>query len=167
MHRPTPALFISLLAIMLCLPLYATQANDLEEVQRLEERLSALEQEATALRSDIEILKAQTAITPAYDSVQNTSTLLLGTWACTNNVFNYELSLMQNGVVITKEMSSGKTMQGKWLRRGTDDIVIGHTGYYSSGQAKSFTVKDISEDRMSLEEPNTQSIYECDKLSQE
>jgi hypothetical protein len=74
---------------------------------------------------------------------------------------------MQNGTVITKEMSTGNTRQGKWIRRGKDDIVISNPGYRSGGSAKSFRVVDLSDDRMSLEEPNTQSIYDCFKLSQE
>ena len=167
MQRSTPVIFSLLFIITLCLPTFLAQAADLEELRYLEERLATLEQESAALRSDIEILKARAGIDPAYGSEQNISTAIIGTWECTNNVFTYELSLMQNGTVITKEMSSGRTMQGKWLRRGKDDIVISNSGYSGGGAAKSFRLVDISDDRMSLEEPNAQSIYDCDRLSQE
>ena len=167
MHRSTPAIFLALFTVTLCLPIFLAQAADLDELRYLEERLTTLEQEAADLRSDIEIIKARVGVDPTYDSEQNISTAIIGTWECTNNVFTYELSLMQNGMVITKEMSSGRTMQGKWLRRGKDDIVISNPGYRGGGAAKSFRLVDISDNRMSLEEPNAQSIYDCDRLSQE
>lgn len=166
MKRATIAVFFSLLALTLCLPLYTSQAYDLEDLRQLEERLNALELEAAALRSDIANIRSQMPNNSAYNEQQSPSPLL-GTWECTNNVFTYELSLMQNNTVIIKEMSSGSTSHIKWTRRGKDDIVISNPGYRSGGSAQSFRVIDLSEDRMSLEEPNTQSIYDCFKLSQE
>ena len=167
MQRLTPAIFLTLFTLTLCLPIFPAQAADLDELRYLEERLTTLEQETAALRSDIDILKARVGIEPAYGSEQNISTAIIGTWECTNNVFTYELSLMQNGMVITKEMSSGRTRQGNWTRRGKDDIVISNPGYRGGGTAQSFRVVDISDDRMSIEEPNAQSIYDCYRLSQE
>lgn len=166
MNRSTIVTFVSFLVIALCLPIYTSHANEFEEILQLEERLNTLEQEAATLRSDIAAIKAQLAVDPAYDSQQNTNPLF-GTWECTNNVFTYELSLMSDGVVITKEMSTGRTQHGKWLRRGKEDIVISTASHRGGGSAYSFRVLDLSEDRMSLEEPNAQSIYDCSKLSQE
>ena len=166
MNRSTIITFVSFLVIALCLPVYTSHANEFEEILQLEERLNTLEQEAATLRSDIAAIKDQLAVDPAYDSPQNTNPLF-GTWECTNNVFTYELSLMADGVVITKEMSTGRTQHGKWLRRGKEDIVISTGGHSGGGSAHSFRVLDLYEDRMSLEEPNAQSIYDCSKLSQE
>lgn len=157
---------VALLALSLFLSADIAQAVDSEEIQRLEDRLHILEQEAATLRTDINIIKSQVSAEYGSEDTQS-STTVVGTWECTNNVFTYELSLMQNNTVITKEMSTGSTRQGKWTRRGKDDIVISNPGYRSGGSAQSFRVVDLSEDRMSLEEPNTQSIYDCFKLSQE
>ncbi len=165
MSRSSTTFFSILLALSLAIPVCTAQAANTEEIQQLEERLNALEQEAAALRSKIAVIKSQEYADPAQNTPQRDP--LLGTWECTNNVFTYELSLMQNNLVITKEMSSGKTRQGKWIRRGKDDIVISNPGYRSGGSAQSFRVIDLSEDRMSLEEPNTRSIYDCYRLSQE
>ena len=166
MNRSTIVIFASFFVMALYLPVYTSHANELEEILQLEERLNRLEQEAAVLRSDISIIKSQLAIDPAYDSQQNTNPMF-GTWECTNNVFTYELSLMADGVVITKEMSTGRTQHGKWLRRGKEDIVITTAGHSGGGSAHSFRVIDLSDERMSLEEPNAQSIYDCSKLSQE
>ena len=166
MNRSTVIPFVSFLVIMLCHPVFTSQAIEFEEIQQLEERLNRLEQEAATLRSDIAVIKSQLAVDPTYDSQQNTNPMF-GTWECTNNVFTYELSLMADGVVITKEMSTGRIQHGKWLRRGKEDIVISTAGHSGGGSAHSFRVIDLSDDRMSLEEPNAQSIYDCSKLSQE
>ena len=166
MNRSKIVTFASFLVIALCLPVNISHDNELEEILQLEERLNRLEQEAATLRSDIAVIKSQLAMDPAYDSQQNTNPMF-GTWECTNNVFTYELSLMADGVVITKEMSTGRTQHGKWLKRGKEDIVISTAGHSGGGSAHSFRVIDLSEDRMSLEEPNAQSIYDCSKLSQE
>ncbi len=157
--------FIIVLALSLAIPVGIAQAANPADIQQLEERLSDLEREAAALRSEIAVIKSQEYADPTQNTQRRDP--LLGTWECTNNVFTYELSLMQNNLVITKEMSSGKTRQGKWIRRGKDDIVISNPGYRSGGSAQSFKVIDLSDDRMSLEEPNTRSIYDCYRLSQE
>ena len=165
MSRAATIFFTILLTLSLALPVCTAQAANTEDIQQLEERLNALEQEATALRSELAIIKSQVPTDLNYDTPQRDP--LLGTWECTNNVFTYELSLMQNNTVIIKEMSSGSTSHIKWTRRGKEDIVISNPGYRSGGSGKSFRVVDLSEDRMSLEEPNTQSIYDCFKISQE
>jgi hypothetical protein len=80
---------------------------------------------------------------------------LVGTWECTNNVFTYEVSFFEDGLLLQEEPTFSKVKSSRWLRLGEDKFVIKPGATYNTYFR--------SNDELTVTNSNFPTTWECSR----
>jgi hypothetical protein len=80
---------------------------------------------------------------------------LVGTWECTNNVFTYEVSFFDDGLLLQEEPMFNKVKSSRWLRLGENKLVIKPGATYNTYFR--------SNDELTVTNPNFPTTWECSR----
>jgi hypothetical protein len=78
---------------------------------------------------------------------------LVGSWECSNGVYNYAIFFQANGTLIQQEPTFGNTRNTSWTRLSDQEITLG------GGQV--LTVTMDGESRMSVVDNKVGSTWDC------
>ena len=132
---------------LLLAPSYAE--SDLEErVTRLEEQVRQLyEQLGSRPRAQQPYVSPET---------RSSSDPLIGRWFCSDGSFSTEIFFEASGRMLQKEPVLGKTGTSRWYRMSKNKI--------STAGGASFNIEFESENQLSVQEPNTRTSWDCDRI---
>lgn len=93
-----------------------------DDLRILEHRIDALERTVESLQDQVLGQQAprDRGASAAARSLQDP---LVGTWQCTNNVFNYDITFLADGRLLQESPTFGKVKEGSW-ERISDDVVL-------------------------------------------
>jgi hypothetical protein len=91
-------------------------------------------------------------LTVAADAVDP----LVGTWECTNNVFTYEVSFFDDGLVLQEEPTFSNVKSNRWLRLGEDKFII-------KQQGATYNTYFRSNDELTVTNSNFPTTWECSR----
>ena len=91
-------------------------------------------------------------LTVAADAVDP----LVGTWECTNNVFTYEVSFFDDGLLLQEEPTFSKVKSSRWLRLGENKFVIKPGATYNTYFR--------SNDELTVTNSNFPTTWECSRI---
>jgi hypothetical protein len=80
---------------------------------------------------------------------------LVGTWECTNNVFTYEVSFFDDGLLLQEEPTFSKVKSTRWLRLGENKFVIKPGATYNTYFR--------SNDELTVTNSNFPTTWECSR----
>ena len=83
---------------------------------------------------------------------------LVGTWECTNNVFTYEVSFFDDGLLLQEEPTFSKIKSTRWLRLGENKLAIKPGAIYNTYFR--------SNDELTVTNPNFPTTWECSRKQQ-
>jgi hypothetical protein len=81
---------------------------------------------------------------------------LVGTWEFTNNVFTYEVSFFDDGLVLQEEPTFSKVKSSRWLRLGEDKFII-------KQQGATYNTYFRSNDELTVTNSNFPTSWECSR----
>ena len=139
------------------LPAKADTAELEKQLRQQEGRIDRLEREVKTLQK--RLMDSQQSETTNGDSSQvqdrNTTDPLVGTWECTNNVFNYDISFFDDGRLIQEEPFFSKVKSSNWSRLSENRIVI--------GQDQTFSAAFWSENELTVTNMTNQTAWDCSR----
>ena len=117
-------------------------------------RIQRLERTVDDLQSQIRDLQDQLAAS-GTGAANASSDPIIGSWECTNNVFNYTIFFESNGQVVQQEPTFGNARNTNWSRLNETEIAIaGHvvlrTDFYS-------------DDSVAMTDVRNNTTWECDR----
>ena len=80
---------------------------------------------------------------------------LVGTWECTNNVFTYEVSFFDDGLLLQEEPMFNKVKSSRWLRLGENKLAIKPGATYN--------MYFRSNDELTVTNPSFPTTWECSR----
>jgi hypothetical protein len=150
----------SLLTICLVFSSPALAAStDLEtRLKQQERRIDRLERAVESLQSrlmDTQYGEPAGSGSSGRASDVNTRDPLIGTWECTNNVFTYDISFYDDGLLIQEEPFFSKAKSSRWSRLRENQFV--------TEQGQTFVTSFRSENELTVTNLTNQSIWECSR----
>ena len=137
------------------LPAKADTANLEKRLQQQERRIDRLERAVESLQS--RLLDSQYGETAESGSSRapdrNATDPLVGTWECSNNVFNYDISFFADGRLIQEEPFFSKAKGSRWSRLSEDR--------FATGQGQTFSMDFRSNDELAVTNLTNKSVWEC------
>jgi hypothetical protein len=137
------------------LPAKADTANLERQLQQQERRIDRLERAVESLQS--RLMDSQYGETAESSSSRapdrNVIDPLVGTWECTNNVFNYDISFFGDGHLIQEEPFFSKAKGSRWSRLDEDRFV--------TEQGQTFSMDFRSNDELTVTNQTNKSVWEC------
>lgn len=120
----------------------------------LQSRVDRLERAVAELQAQVGDLQAGSAkqSVPGYGSLDDP---LLGTWQCTNNVFTYNMTFLNNGQLLQETPTFGPMRELSWTRLSDFEILL-------TGGIKLLT-RFRSSEEMTVDNQNNQAKWECRK----
>ena len=91
-------------------------------------------------------------LTVAADAVDP----LIGTWEFTNNVFTYEVSFFDDGLVLQEEPTFSNVKSNRWLRLGENKFII-------KQQGATYNTYFRSNDELTVTNSNFPTTWECSR----
>lgn len=151
-------LFISLLAICLMFSSAALAASP--ELAELEKRLQQQERRIDRLERTVETLQSQLMDSQheapgANGSARGAVDPLVGSWECTNNVFNYDITFFDDGRIIQEEPFFSTARNSRWTRMSDNRFV--------TEQGFSFDTDFHSENDLTVTNMTSQSVWNCSR----
>lgn len=151
----------SLVLVSLSLAVLPANANtaDLEKrLQQQERRIDRLEQAVESLQS--RLLDAQYGETTDSGNSRvpdrRASDPLVGSWECTNNVFNYEISFFADGRLIQEEPFFSKSRGSSWSRLSEER--------FTTGEGLTFGMSFRSNDELTVTNLSGEGSWQCSRL---
>jgi hypothetical protein len=136
-------------------PAKADTANLEKRLQQQERRIDRLERAVESLQSHLMDSQygetAESGGSRAPDS--NAIDPLVGTWECSNNVFNYDISFFGDGRLIQEEPFFSKAKGSRWSRLDEDRFV--------TEQGQTFSMDFRSNDELTVTNQTNKSVWEC------
>lgn len=136
-------------------PAQADTANLERQLQQQERRIDRLERAVESLQS--RLLDSQYGETAESGSSRapnrNATDPLVGTWECSNNVFNYDISFFADGRLIQEEPFFSKAKGSRWSRLDEDRFV--------TEQGQTFSMDFRSNDELTVTNQTNKSVWEC------
>ena len=80
----------------------------------------------------------------------------VGTWECTNNVFTYEVSFFDDGLVLQEEPTFSNVKSNRWLRLGENKFII-------KQQGATYNTYFRSNDELTVTNSNFPTTWECSR----
>jgi hypothetical protein len=80
---------------------------------------------------------------------------LVGTWECTNDVFTYEVSFFDDGLLLQEEPTFNNVKSSRWLRLGENKLVI--------KPGTTYNISFRSDDELTVTNPNFPTTWECSR----
>jgi hypothetical protein len=155
-------LISSMLAVSLMLSTSALAAPpdtaDLEKrLQQQERRIDRLERAVEALQDSLMDSQYTEPDNSGNSRAPDLNALdpLVGTWECTNNVFNYDISFFGDGRLIQEEPFFSKARGGRWSRLSEDRFVT------DNGQT--FSMSFRSDNELTVTNLTNQGVWECSR----
>lgn len=140
-------------------PAAANEILELEKkLQQQELRIDRLELELEALQNrllDEQYGELETSGSPEV-SPRNNIDPLVGAWQCTNNMFNYEITFFEDGLLVQEEPVFSNTKRSQWRRLGENQFIV--------EQGLTFSTDFRSKDELILENRSSNSIWNCFRL---
>ena len=145
----------------LSLGVHPAQANtaDLERrLQQQERRIDRLERAVESLQSRLmdeqygETTDSGSSRAPDRSAIDP----LVGTWECTNNVFNYEISFFADGRLIQEEPFFSKARSSRWSRLSEDRFV--------TEQGLTFNMSFRSNDELTVNNLAGEGSWACSRI---
>jgi hypothetical protein len=145
-----------LLSLSLTLPSFSLAASDIVDLER---RLQQQERRIDRLEREVEVLQdrlmdsqyGEASSRPATDLDRVDP--LVGTWECTNNVFNYDISFFDDGQMIQEEPFFSKVRSSRWSRLSKDQI--------ATDRGLAFKTSFRSNDRVTVTNRASKESWEC------
>ena len=81
---------------------------------------------------------------------------LVGTWECTNNVFTYEVSFFDDGLLLQEEPTFSNVKSSRWLRLGENKFII-------KQQGATYNTYFRSNDELTVTNSNFPTTWECSR----
>jgi hypothetical protein len=81
---------------------------------------------------------------------------LVGTWECTNNIFTYEVSFFDDGLLLQEEPTFSNVKSNRWLRLGEDKFII-------KQQGATYNTYFRSNDELTVTNSNFPTTWECSR----
>ena len=81
---------------------------------------------------------------------------LVGIWECTNNVFTYEVSFFDDGLLLQEEPTFSKVKSGRWLRLGENKFII-------KPQGATYNTYFRSNDELTVTDSSFPTTWECSR----
>jgi hypothetical protein len=81
---------------------------------------------------------------------------LVGTWECTNNVFTYEVSFFEDGLLLQEEPTFSNVKSSRWLRLGENKFII-------KQQGATYNTYFRSNDELTVTNSNFPTTWECSR----
>lgn len=147
-----------LLSISMALPSLTLAASDIADLERRiqtqERRIDRLEREVEALQD--RLLDSQYGA-PGSDRARDVNTIdpLVGTWECSNNVFTYDISFYDDGLLIQEEPFFSKAKSSKWTRLNEKNI--------ATDRGLTFSTSFRSNDRVTVTNRSNQEVWDCSR----
>ena len=153
----TTCLMFTLLALD-ALPAKADTADLERRLNQQERRIDRLEQAVESLQGRLMDEQYGRSDRPGEARAQDRNAIdpLIGSWECTNNVFNYEISFFADGRLIQEEPFFSKARGSRWSRMGEDRFV--------TEQGMTFNVNFRSNNELTVIEQTNQGVWECTRL---
>jgi hypothetical protein len=133
--------------------------TDLERrLKQQERRIDRLEKAVESLQSRLLDEQYGKTGSPGNSRAQDRNAIdpLIGTWECTNNVFNYEISFFADGRLIQEEPFFSKARGSRWSRMGENRFV--------TEQGMTFNISFQSENQLTVTEQTNQGVWECSRI---
>ncbi len=132
---------------------------DLEKrLQQQERRIDRLERAVESLQS--RLLDSQYGepadVGSSRGQDRNAVDPLVGTWECTNNVFNYDISFFADGRLIQEEPFFSKAKGSRWSRLDEDRFV--------TKQGQTFSMDFRSNDELTVTNMTNKGVWECSRI---
>jgi hypothetical protein len=137
----------------------SSDITDLEkQLQQKDDRIQRLEEEVDALRQQLMDLQygVQDDIGRSLSVDRNTIDPLIGTWECTNRVYNYEISFFDDGHLVQEEPFFSKVRETNWLRLDENRLFIGEGGV-------AYNTEFRSHDELTVTNPGNRVVWECSR----
>ena len=118
-------------------------------------RIDLLEQEVEFLRNqlmDLQYNEPEGVGSRAMD--RNITDPLVGTWECSNNVFNYDISFFEDGRLIQEEPFFSKVKTTSWARLDQNRFLVERGG-------PTFDTEFQSNDELIITNPSNRVVWEC------
>lgn len=152
-------IFLVLASLTLdALPVKADTA-DLERRLKLQERrIDRLEQAVESLQNRLMDEQYGNSDRSGDARVQDSNAVdpLIGSWECTNNVFNYEISFFADGRLIQEEPFFSKARGSRWSRMSEDRFV--------TEQGMTFNVSFRSDNELTVTDMTNRGVWECSRV---
>ena len=81
---------------------------------------------------------------------------LVGIWECTNNVFTYEVSFFEDGLLLQEEPTFSKIKSSRWLRLCENKFII-------KQQGATYNTYFRSNDELTVTNSNFPTTWECSR----
>ena len=146
------------LTISLVLPSIALAVEDIADLER---RLLQQERRIDRLEREVEILQDKLMDseygTTGTDRARDINTIdpLVGNWECSNNVFTYDISFYDNGLLVQEEPFFSSAKSSKWSRLNENNI--------ATDRGLTFSTSFQSEDRVTVTNRSNQEVWECSR----
>jgi hypothetical protein len=132
---------------------------DLEkQLKQKDDRIQRLEEEVDSLRQQLLDLQygGQENVGRSLSVDRNTVDPLIGTWECTNRVYNYEISFFDDGQLVQEEPFFSKVKETNWLRLDENRLFIGEGGV-------AYNIEFRSQDELIVTNPGNRVVWECSR----
>jgi hypothetical protein len=140
------------------LPAKADTADLEKRLKQQERRLDRLEKAVESLQSRLLDSQYGNPADVGSSRAQNRNAIdpLIGSWECTNNVFNYDISFYDDGSLIQEEPFFSKARGSRWSRLSEDRFV--------TDQGLTFGTSFRSNDELTVTNQTNEGIWECSRV---
>jgi cell division protein FtsB len=132
--------------------------NDLEKrLQQQERRIDRLERTVESLQSHLMDAQYDTPSDDGQSRAQDRNAVdpLVGSWECTNNVFNYDITFFDDGRIIQEEPFFSTARNSRWTRMSDNRFV--------TDQGMSFEAVFHANGSLTVTNMSNQGVWECSR----
>ena len=128
--------------------------NDLEKrLQEHERRIDRLERTVESLQNHLTDAKYDTPGESGSARDRNAVDPLVGSWECTNNVYNYDITFFDDGRIIQEEPFFSTARNSRWTRMSDNRFV--------TDQGMSFEAAFHANGSLTVTNMSNQGVWEC------
>lgn len=140
-------------------PAAANEILELEKkLQQQELRIDRLELELESLQNrllDEQYGQLENSDSPGASPGKNIDPLV-GAWQCTNNMFNYDITFFEDGLLVQEEPVFSNTKRSKWRWLSENQFMV--------EQGLTFSTDFRSRDELILENRSSNAIWNCFRI---
>jgi hypothetical protein len=136
----------------------STDIYDLEKrLQQQERRIDRLERAIESLQSHFMDTQYDTPVDDGRSRAQDRNAVdpLVGSWECTNNVFNYNITFFDDGRIIQEEPFFSTSRNSRWTRMSENRFV--------TDQGMSFEENFHANGSLTVTNMSNQNVWECSR----